>query len=276
MIAARSSGVRFLTLSMLAISAAVTALPASAQDVVREDDKPDLQFFVGLGLQVRPSFPGADSYDLGPLPVIRVRREGEPLPIRSPDQNTAFRLLGKRDGVSVGGTFNFQSARKEKDVGAPVGNVDFTFEPGVFAQGFLSDNLRLRAEVRRGIGGHNAFVGDVAADYVLRGADDRFVATIGPRVRLADARYNRRYFGVSLDRAVATGLPAFDTSAGTYAVGATVGLLYRFSPRWAGYGYAGYDRLTGDAARSPITRAYGSRDQYSAGIALTYNFIVTR
>ena len=149
MIAARSSGVRFLTLSMLAISAAVTALPASAQDVVREDDKPDLQFFVGLGLQVRPSFPGADSYDLGPLPVIRVRREGEPLPIRSPDQNTAFRLLGKRDGVSVGGTFNFQSARKEKDVGAPVGNVDFTFEPGVFAQGFLSDNLRLRAEVRR-------------------------------------------------------------------------------------------------------------------------------
>ncbi len=273
---ARAFGVCKCPQMLLGLGLVMSAIPASAQDATADDDKPDLQFFVGLGVQVRPAFPGADTYDLGPLPVIRVRREGDPLPIRSPDQNTAFRLLGRRDGVSIGGTFNFQSARKEKDVGAPVGDVGFTFEPGVFAQSFLSDTLRVRGEVRHGIGGHNAFVGDVAADYVLRGPDDRFVATIGPRVRLADARYHRRYFGVSPDRAAASGLPAFDTDAGIYAVGATAGLLYRFSPRWAGYGYAGYDRLTGDAARSPIVRNFGNRNQYSAGIALTYNFIVKR
>lgn len=37
------------------------------------------------------------------------------------------------------------------------------------------------------------------------------------------------------------------------------------------YGYAGYDRLTGEAKDSPIVAA-GKKDQFSAGLALTYRF----
>ena len=250
--------------------------PAFAQEEETPTDKPDLLFLVGLGVQLRPSFPGADQFRLSPLPFVRVRREGDLLPDRAPDQNSSIRIVGDREGLSFGGTFNFQSRRDEGDVGAAVGDVGFTFEPGVFAQVFVRENVRLRAEVRRGLGGHNAFVGDLAGDYVIRAPDDRFVATIGPRLRFADSRYHRRYFGVSPQTAAATGLQPFDADAGLYAVGATAGTLYRFTPRSGALGYVAYDRLTGSAADSPIVREFGSRNQFSTGVAVTYTFGVKR
>ena len=40
--------------------------------------------------------------------------------------------------------------------------------------------------------------------------------------------------------------------------------------------YAGYDRLVRDAGASPLVRRYGSRDQFSGGLGLTYTFLVHR
>jgi outer membrane protein len=56
------------------------------------------------------------------------------------------------------------------------------------------------------------------------------------------------------------------------AVGVTAGYLRQLTPRWGIYSYAKYDRLVGDAADSPIVRQFGSRDQFSGGLALTYTF----
>ena len=77
----------------------------------------------------------------------------------------------------------FQGEREEDDVGAPVGDVDFTFEPGAVRQlQCCADTFRLRAEARRGFGGHEGWIGELGADFFLRsGLDTMF--TIGPRVR---------------------------------------------------------------------------------------------
>jgi outer membrane protein len=41
------------------------------------------------------------------------------------------------------------------------------------------------------------------------------------------------------------------------------------------FGYARYERLVGDAADSPIIRSsFGSRDQVSAGVGLSYSFTI--
>ena len=56
------------------------------------------------------------------------------------------------------------------------------------------------------------------------------------------------------------------------AVGAAAGYIKQLTPRWGIYSYARYDRLVGDAAASPIVRRFGSRDQISGGLALTYTF----
>ena len=40
------------------------------------------------------------------------------------------------------------------------------------------------------------------------------------------------------------------------------------------FGYARYERLVGDAGNSPLIRQFGSRDQLSGGVGLTYTFTV--
>lgn len=264
--AGKDSDMILRTLGAATLIACVSVVPTAAQE------RPPRIVTLGLGVQMRPGYPGADNLRLAPLPVVRVRREGQPIPLRAPDDGATIRAIGSEFGWSAGGTFNFQGDREDEDVGAAVGDVGFTVEPGLFVQGYLRPDIRFRAEGRRGVGGHDAFTGDVSLDYVLRTPGDRFVGSIGPRVRLGDARYQRAYFGVTDDAAVATRLPAYRPGGGLHATGVAAGGLYQFNERWGVFAYAGYDRLVGDAADSPLVRRFGSRDQASGGIALTYTF----
>ena len=246
------------------------AAPAFAQD--GEGDS-EWILSIGAGARVSPKYPGADNYGVSPMPIFGLRREGAPLPVEAPDEGSGFGFLGDDGAFDFGPTVQFQSKRQEEDVGAPVGDVGFTVEAGAFAQAFLGDNFRLRVEGRRGIGGHDGWVGDVFADLVLRD-DDSYVFTIGPRARWGDDNYHDAYFSVTPAVAAAAGLPAFDADSGIHSVGVAAGLTYMLSDRWGLYGYGGYDRLVGDAADSPIVRSFGSRDQFSAGLGLFYSFNV--
>lgn len=243
------------------------AAPAAAQE--REGWTVSL----GGGAQLYPKYPGADSLGVNPLPIFDLRRSGSPLSLEAPDEGWGFGVLGSDSAVDFGPAIKFQNRRQEEDVGAPVGDVGFTVEAGAFVQLMLGDALRVRAEGRKGIGGHEGWVGDIGADFVLRDRDT-YVVTLGPRLRLSDDRYQNAYFGVTPEVAAATGLPAYDANGGIHAVGATAGVTYMFDRHWGLYGYAGYDRLVGDAADSPIVRTFGSRDQYSAGLGFFYSFEV--
>ena len=182
-------------------------------------------------------------------------------------------MLGDDSAFNFGPAVQFLNKRDEEDVGAPVGEVDFTVEAGGFVEWFPVRNFRLRAEGRKGFFGHEGWVGDVGVDFVIRDRDT-YVFSIGPRARIADGEYHRSYYGVTPSVAAATGLPVFDPDGGFHAVGVIAGLTYMLSENWGLYTYAGYDRLIGDAADSPITQAFGSRNQYSAGLGLSYTFNV--
>ncbi|MEO6255217.1 MAG: MipA/OmpV family protein, partial [Sphingomicrobium sp.] len=56
----------------------------------------------------------------------------------------------------------------------------------------------------------------------------------------------------------------------------TSGLSYQFSPRFGMFGFGRYERLVGDAAKSPIVRELGSRNQLSGGLGLSYTFNIQR
>ncbi len=247
----------------------LSAGPAAAQD----DDSEDGGWIVtiGAGPRVDPKYPGADEYGFGPMPIFGLRREGARLPFEAPDEGTGFGFLGDESAFDFGPTVQLVGKRQEEDVGAPVGDVGFTVEAGAFAQFYIGDNFRLRAEGRRGIGGHDGWVGDVFADFVLRD-DDTYVFSIGPRARWGDNQYHDAYFSVTPGVALATGLPVFDADDGIHSVGVYSGLTYMLSRNWGVYGFAGYDRLVGDAVDSPIVRTFGSRNQYSGGIGVFYSF----
>ncbi|MGB3739786.1 MAG: MipA/OmpV family protein [Pontixanthobacter sp.] len=225
---------------------------------------------VALGPQLVPSFPGADEVVLRPLFDFSRAEAGEEFAFEAPDESFGFSLYND-DRFAIGPAVGFEGERASEDVGGRLPEVDFTVELGAFARYQASENFRLRGEVRYGVTGHEGVIAVLGGDYVMRDGDRQLIS-IGPRVTLTDASYQNAYFGVAPQDAIASGLPAFDADGGVQAVGGTVGYIQQFSPRWGIYSYAKYDRLVGDAADSPVVRQFGSRDQLSGGIALTYTF----
>ena len=254
--------------SVLLLAASVlAAAPALGQDAGADAPR---RTRVALGPQLVPSYPGADGVSLRPLMDIARGRGDTPFAFEAPDESFGPGLL-RGDGLEIGPSLGFEGKRSRSDTDGRLARVGFTVELGGFVNYQITPALRLRTEVRKGLGGHRGWIGTAGADYVARDGD-RWLFSLGPRVTLADGRYNRAYFGVALAEAAGAGLPAYRPDGGLQAVGATAGLIRQFTPRWGVYGYAKYDRLVADAGRSPVLRAFGSRNQLSGGVALTYTF----
>jgi len=228
---------------------------------------------VGLGAQVLPKYPGADSYSIFPMPIFGFRREGAPMPFSAQDEGVGFGFLGQDSRFNIGPSFALRSKREQDDVGANVGDVGFTIEAGGFIEVYPVRSFRLRADVRQGIGGHRGLTGDLGADFIIRDTDT-YILSFGPRARWGDSDFNRAYFGVSPAAAITSGLPVYRPSSGFYAAGAMAGLTYRLGRNWGMRSYLGYDRLIRDAGDSPIVRNFGSRDQFSGGAGLFFEFNV--
>jgi len=252
--------------------AAAVLLPAWSSAIAQENH--DLRVRVGLGAQVRPEFIGADGTSVAPLAHINIARGTHQFGFGAPDDSPSIALFSK-NGFSVGPAGNIEGRRTSSDLGAPVGSVPSTFEAGAFVQYMAGDSFRLRGELLKGVNGHEGLVGTIGADKIWRDGD-RYVFSIGPRVLFSDARYQRAYFGVTPAASVASGLPAYRPGGGVHAVALASGVSYALNDRWGLFGYGRYERLVGDAAKSPIIRELGSRHQLSGGIGLNYTFTIRR
>jgi outer membrane protein len=249
-------------------AALIASHPAGAQE------SKDYRVRVGLGAQLQPEFIGADGTEVGPLFDIDIARGSDLFRFEAPDDSFGIRLISG-DRFSAGPSANIEGSRKNSDVGAPVGKVSTTVEAGAFAEYLASDSFRLRADLRKGLGGHKGIVGAIGGDYILRDGD-RYVFSVGPRLLFSNGRHQRAYFGVDDEAALATALPLYRPGGGIHAVALASGVSYQFNPRFGLFGFARYERLVGDAAKSPIVREFGSRNQLSAGLGLSYTFTVRR
>jgi MipA family protein len=252
-----------INFAALACLAFLTPLAAQAQEGPTRTR-------VGLGPQVTPSFPGSDGVSFSPLFEFSRAKGDAPFEYEAPDESIAFSLI-KGSGIEVGPAFNFQGSRGSDEAGVPLTKVDFTVEAGAFAQAWIGPALRIRAEARYGINGHEGLTGTLSADYVMRDGD-RWLFSIGPRATFIDDGYASSYFDVTPGDAITSGLPVYDADGGFHSAGVAASYLQQIGGPWSIYGYAKYDRLFGDAADSPIVTQLGSRDQFSGGIGLFYTF----
>lgn len=254
------------------VAAAFVAAPAWGQAIAQDNGGHRIR--VGAGAQVRPDWPGSDDHEVLPLFDVDVARGDNVFRFEAPDDSFGIEVL-RENGFSFGPVANFVSSRKNKDVGAPLGKVKASFELGGYVQYDLSESLRLRGEVRKGLTGHKGLVGQIGLDQVWRDGD-RYVFSVGPRLTFADSRYQRAYFGVSDEAAFLTGLPEYDPDGGVLGAALASGLSYQFNDTFGMFGYAKAERLLGDARKSPVVREYGSRTQLSAGLGLNYTFRMDR
>lgn len=271
MTARKLGGCRPVGTKLFVAFAMAGALPLYA---AAAQDSDDMRIRVGLGAQWQPKYVGADKREVRPLVDVSVARGAEQFEFGAPDDNFDIALFSE-GGFSAGPVANFQRGRKNSDVGAAVGKVSSTIEAGAFVQYEISESVRLRSELRKGIGGHNGLVGSLGGDYIWRDGD-RYVVSIGPRLLLSNARYQREWFGVTPEASLATGLPQYRPDAGMHAVAMTGGVNYQLGSNFGLFGFARYERLVGDAAKSPLVRELGSKNQSSAGIGLTYTFTMKR
>lgn len=226
----------------------------------------------GIGVQMRPEFPGADSNEWAVYPNMGIAKGDKPFAFGAPDDSFDLALIST-GGFAAGPVAKLGSNRRDSKVGAPVGDVPTTFEAGIFAQQNLSDSFRLRGEVRKGIGGHDGIIGNVGADYVWRDGD-KYVVSVGPRLILSNARYQRAYFGVTPEASILSALPVYRPNGGIQSAAVVSGLDYAIGGGWGIFGYARYERLLGDARRSPIVREFGSPNQFSAGLGINRTFLI--
>ncbi len=266
--------IRSLKVVALAALGVAAGVPASAQSpsaqTEEEADNAQRRTRIALGAQIGPKFPGSDESRISPYFDLSRAKGDAIFEYEAPDQ--AFGLTVLRAGkFEFGPSLALEGKRRRKDLDAPLPKIGWSVEVGAFAQIQLSDEFRLRSELRKGVTGHKGWVGVLSADYIRRDAD-QWLVSVGPRLTVGNRRHQDTYFGIDPDDAIIAGLEPYEADAGIQSVGAAGSFLRQLTPRWGLIGYAKYDRLVGDAADSPIVMNFGSRNQFSGGLAATYTF----
>lgn len=258
-----------------ALVTAVTGVQAQAQ-LQTEPLAKSSDWTVTIGVEGRmlPRYEGSNTEVFRPFPVINVRRAGTAARFRSPRDGASFGILESGRFVA-GPTFKVRMPRKESDDSnlRGLGDVGWTVEGGGFVEYWPTDWLRGRAELRQGIGGHHGLVSDLMIDGVYR-ATQQLTLSGGPRLTLATASAESPYFSVSSTQSIASGLPVYNARGGVHSYGVGAQARYLWSPTWATYFFAEYERLSGDAASAPLVTTYGSRNQLQLGLGVTYSFDV--
>lgn len=250
------------------LAAAALAVPAVAE--AQDDDRP-WRWRVAAGPQVVPDYPGADGIVLRPFLDVSRARGDDPFRFEAADETAGLPLI-QANGFAIGPSLGFEGERSRRDTDGRLPKVGFTVEAGGFVQYQPIPAIRLRGEVRHGIGGHEGLIGNLLADFVARDGD-RWLIAAGPRATFTNGRYQRAYFEVRPGDAATAGLRAYRPDGGLQAVGAAISGMRQLDRRWSLHGFVKYDRLVDDPARSPIVRSdLGSRNQFSGGLALGFTF----
>jgi hypothetical protein len=204
------------------------------------------------------------------MPNFDRARGDTPFKFEAPDDGFGIEIVNV-NGFAFGPVGNFEDGRKAEDVGAAL------------AGGRLQPRAWCRGQVRAGRTFPPARRAAQGGDRTQRLDRQRRRRPDLPRRRPlavldrpAGDLERRQLSGHVVQRR--SGRCRAQRAAGVrcrrriQAYGATMSFLTQFSKNWGVSTYAKYDRLTGDAADSPIVLTYGSRDQFSFGAALTYTF----
>jgi outer membrane protein len=227
---------------------------------------------VGAGGEYKPTYEGSKHSMLSPVPIFAIRRAGSAEQFRGANDSAGIALFDFGN-LRAGPAAKFKASRDANRYTElnGLGKVNATVELGGFIEYYAVDWLRMRAEVRQGIGGHTGIVADFSADAIIP-LNDRLTLSAGPRFTVESAKAVAPYFGINSMQSIATGLPMFDAKGGPHSVGAGAQISYKLTPQWELHSSVEYARLLGDAAASPLVKLRGSANQTTFGIGVSYSF----
>jgi outer membrane protein len=238
---------------------------------------------IGAGPGVYPTFEGSKTYGAHVVPVISLKYRDLVEVVNNEIKVTAFNRLftsemgtaqERRTGyLRVGPLFSINFGRGEGDNPAlkGLGDVGTSIEVGAFVAYLRNDN-RWRIRARQDVAsGHRGAT--VQLDYTrtfVKGPRLSFSASAG--LELASSVYLKSFFGVDPLQSQRSGLPVFHPSGGLKDGSLSINGSYALSDHWSVFLNAGYERLLGDAAASPLVKLRGSPNVASASSFVVYSF----
>jgi outer membrane scaffolding protein for murein synthesis (MipA/OmpV family) len=134
------------------------------------------------------------------------------------------------------------------------------------------DTLRFAIQAAHDATGvHKGWLGQASAAYTAS-LGKRFAMSAEAAASFADNDYAGTYFSVSPADSLKSGLRPFVAKGGIKDVGVTLSARYALSDRWSLNGLAGYRRLLGDFADSPIVKDEGDANQLIFGVGIGFSF----
>ncbi len=287
---------RILALAPLALAAAATpalaqqgpapGVPTTIEGQRQAPPKPaDVTITIGFAPVLSPAWQGSTDYALSIFPDVRLNYKDD-IFFSVPD-GLGWNAIN-RNNWKIGPLAKLRFGRNEDNGGSPflvtggsdalqgMGDVDLALEFGGFVQkGFVNNQLRARAEVRQGTGGHEGVVADTNLSWNGMKRDRSLLYSAGVRATWASSDYTNAYFGVNALQSAATGLGISRTGSGLVSAGVNASLtkpLGRFGRDGAVTLFTSYDRLGDVVADSTLIRERGERNQFTLGLAYGYRF----
>lgn len=230
-------------------------------------EKKDWSVSIGAGSFVSPEFEGGDEYDFTPVPYLDVKYKDRVT--FNPFDGLRFNALTNDEmtlGVGLGADFGRDDDDADRLRG--LGDVDPTLEGQLFAQ-YRYHMASAQIKFANDLGdGHDGYTVEMVAAYALPVSKQLFL-TPSIRTTYASEKYMDSYFGVNETQSARSGLAQFDSENGFKDVSGNVFARYALDGNWALNGFAGYSRLIGDAADSPVTE---SENLFRAGTFVSYSF----
>lgn len=227
----------------------------------------------GSGISA-PTFEGSKDNKLFFSPIISVGRGGTPR-FSSRNDNPSFAIYDT-DVLRAGVVGKFVRARDAgtDDALRGLSEVKWGAELGGFADVYVTDWMRARAEVRQGIRAHDGLVADVAVDAFTDIAPDLRISA-GPRLTFATSGYTSTYYGVDAAESAASGLSQYNPDGGVTSYGAGGAITWNATEKITMSAFTEYKRLAGPAADSSLVRQKGSENQLLFGVSASYKFGVS-
>jgi MipA family protein len=266
----KHSLIRTIALGTLLLTPSI----ALAQDKPEEGD--EFSGYTTIGIAALPGYEGADDHRILPLVDGKVFLGERYVAVEGP----AIRAnILNSETVEFGPIASFTFGRDddiENLAVAQLGTIDDAYEVGAF--GAVSFDVGRNDNIRFGVQGVHD-VSDVHGGFVIT-ANATYSAPVGERLNLmfdlgaiyANDDYAETYFSVTPTGSLASGLAAFNAEGGLKDVGAQLTATYRIGDNWGIAANAGYRRLLGDFADSPVVANGGSADQLSGGVGVFFTF----
>jgi MipA family protein len=263
---------------LIASVLAISGVNAFAQDPA-SDNGPYAS--ITLGGAYGSDYSGSDDYEFSPFPSAEIGYNGFKLStnglglqadlIPSPifDAGPIVRMGASRNNKVKDAKVKLLPEVKSKlEVGGYVGAGLPLNILGLDTDAILAANL----EYIQGLnGGHegSTFGGSLS---LVKPINEQLSFVTSVSTTYIDDDYAKAFYGISAAGSAASGLNAYTAKAGFSDVGISLAANYQWSDAWSLGATAGYTRIIGDAAKSPVVKDRGSVDQLFAGVGITYTF----